>query len=923
MSESTSDFEYIMKSPEGLLNVRIEATTIREVLLELNTKIEDLNKKMIEFLKSREINDLQNQIDQINTKIDVLEKQGVETAATPQETNDILSENVERKIEESKFLLDQSLRNHMKKSMDELKTSFDQSLTNLKDDTNVENSMKYATIQMFSDLQQNIEDIDNKYQILNVKIKKVPTSEKLSSRNSSPKTSDPNNLTFIQNNLDPSPPNSASQNARISKISIKVSTLESAFDTMKKIIDDMKKKLNDTEKTCNGNAESIRIIEEKIEELQKISKELQMNDQNNNNDLKSNEKPINQYTQPETIIKTVPQKIDMESLKFDVVQSVLDQVIPFINEYIEKVDDLQNNGFTQKVEDENKNDQRSSPSQQVIKKDQKEVASEQDKNNDSSKPSQASNQNRKTRDFTSLVSNRAGSPRATKPSISDPRVGACEMQIKALKNSMTALENAMKSQFGLFDSRLTELLLRTASIEKCLEDQGAKIEKVQIVQEVPNQNQQQNQDVGDVGCQTVDDDVGVMVDLNEIEKNDSTKQKDAENEKQKSSSIQQETSSTPANDQQQTISSPKRTQKDSTEVLGNQNKTENEIVTEKVKDNENEAAKTPPSSNKTIVKPVISQRPSTANSVSHTTSNAAPSIPSIRKEDLQLMFGTPVNTSSRGGGGLSSRSNLSARSHITSQTYEELDSLTKRLEQKVSELARQVQNTTDRLGDEDRQIHQLRKSLDSQVTRDDLEELRAEFEERQSFNRKNNPNAESVTALQLKRVVQNFQNSIKTIDKQLESVTEKVPNFVSRQELTELVDVVSQLTNQQTKEKSIATAGGSMAYKCLLCGRPTNQVTGMITESEVARMIGEPPIIGATAAAVPRGSADNNDGGIYAGSGGELVLMYGKEGLTAHRATSQMSSKRKKMPILPKIQPKTPSLQVTNGNNGSVNANNS
>lgn len=291
------------------------------------------------------------------------------------------------------------------------------------------------------------------------------------------------------------------------------------------------------------------------------------------------------------------------------------------------------------------------------------------------------------------------------------------------------------------------------------------------------------------------------------------------------------------------------------------------------------------------------------------------------------MFSPPVNASSRGEKALSSRSNLSSRSHITSQTYEELDSLTKKLEQKVAELSRQVQNATDRLGDEDRQIHQLRKTLDSQVTRDDLEELRAEFEERQSFNRKNNPNAESVTALQLKRVVTNFQNTIKTIDKQLESVTEKVPNLVSRQELTELVEAVSQLTIQQSKEKSTATAGGAMAYKCLLCGRPTNQVTGMITESEVARMIGEPPIIGATAAAVPRGSADNGDsnGGVFgaSGGGGELVLMYGKEGPSAHRATSQMSSKRKKMPILPKIQPKTPNLQGINGNNGSVNVNNS
>ena len=903
MSESTSDFDYIMKSPEGLLNVRIEASIIREVLLEMHSKIEDLNKKMIDFLKSREINQLQDQIDQINSKIDALEQQGVETPAAPAETNSFLSESLERKIEESKFLLDKSLRNFMKKSIDELKASCDQSLTDLKDDMNVSNSMKYSTIQMFSDLQQHIEDIDSKFQTLNSKVRKVPTSEKLSSRTSSSKNSDQNINSNAPSNLDPSPPDSASQNSRISKMSIKLSTLESAFDTMRNIVDEMKKRLKETEKNCNDNSESIKVIEEK---LQRIPKSMQTSYFNNNNinESKSNESTT-KYTQPETIIKTVPQQIDMDSLKFEVVQSVLDQVIPFINEYIEKVDDIQNNVSNQKVDDEKKSNNLTVPNQQDTKESQEEAQTNKEPQKDeSNKPSQNSNtpsQNRPHRDFSSLLSGRSSSPRATKPSISDPRVTACEMQIKALKNTVTALENALKSQFGLLDSRMTDLLLRTTSIEKCIEDSGTKIERVKTGLPDDRQN------VDSIGCQTVEDDVGVMVDLNEIE---------SKNEKE-SSPHQVVTSPKKEEEEERetptTTTTPVEPEKNNTQKVVKIDNTTEKVDSKEV-DNNVDNLRSP---KQTIVKPVISQRPS-----SSTASNRQTVISPIKKDELHLVINTPhsINGSSRGA--VSSRSNLSSRSHITSQTYEELDSLTRSLQQQISELAIQVQNATDRLGDEDRQIHQLSKSISSIVSRKDLDDLRAELEERNAFNRKNNPNSESVTALQLKRVVTNFQNQLKSIDKQVENVTEKVPLFVTKQELTELVEAVTQLAVTQDKERASSTAGGAMGYKCLLCGRPTSQVTGMITESEVAKMIGEPPIIGATAARATSDAADGGFGGVPHGGGADLVLMYGREGTGTHRAASQMTSKRKKMTVLPKILPKSPNLQPINGNNGNVNASN-
>lgn len=899
MSDDTNEFDYIMKSPEGLLNVRIEASTIREVLLELHTKIEDLNKKFIDFLKSREINQLQVQIDQINTRIESLEQQGVETGPTQSEENSSLIESFEQKLEQTKFLMNQSFRNLIKKSLDELKSNVDQSIADAKDSSDVSNTMKYATIQMFAELQQRIDDCSSNSQSSNVKAKRVPTSEKLSSRTSSAKTSGQSVLSNLSNNTDAiSPPDSASQNARITKMNTKLSVLESTFNAINGIIDDMKKKINEVERKANGNSSSISIIEEKIEDIQKSLNTFlsDSKDQGKINTKSEN----NKYTQPETIIKTVPQQIDIEGIKFDVVQSVLNQVMPFLEEYLEKTDNSQNNQPIQKVDNENKANTFTVSDQKGITESQSEIKSQNDKSSNSNTPSQS----KPHRDFSSFMANRITSPRATKPSLTDPRVSACEMQLRALKDSVTALENAMRSQFGLFDSRITELLIRTTSIEKCLEEKGEKIERVEpvIIETRPSMDS--------TGCQTVDDDVGVMVDLDKLEKDgqiSSENQKEGQN--QSESSTNKENS--PRKDDSRDSSASNQRLDSNDRSTEKSESIQNSEATEKVY---HDSQKVHQAQNNSIVKPVIVQRPSTV--PPHITSPPITSSAPIKKEDLQLMFGTLPAQGNSSRGAISSRSNLSSRSHVNSQTYEDLDSLTRQLEQQVKELARQIQNTTDRLGEEDRQIHQLRKTVEKHVTKDDLEELKSELEERSSFNKKNNPNSESVTALQLKRVVTSFQNSIKTIDKQLESVSEKVPSFVSKSELTELVEAVTQLALQQGKEKASSTAGGAMGYRCLLCGRPTSQVTGMITESEVARMIGEPPIIGASAGPSRVGA----DGEAFSGSAGtnELVLMYGKEA-NSFRATSQMSAKRKKMPILPKITPKTPNLQTVNnnGNNGS------
>lgn len=213
---------------------------------------------------------------------------------------------------------------------------------------------------------------------------------------------------------------------------------------------------------------------------------------------------------------------------------------------------------------------------------------------------------------------------------------------------------------------------------------------------------------------------------------------------------------------------------------------------------------------------------------------------------------------------------ISSRSNIVSQTYEELDALTKLLQDKVNDLY-------ERLSEEDRSIRQLSADMDTRVTAEALEKLRMELEQRGSVG--NKVGDEPVYMPQLKHVAFNFQNQIKDVDKQIRDLQDLMPNLVSRDDLTELINAIQAGQIQRGSDVE-ATAAGRLSYRCLLCGKPTSTVTGMITEAEVARMIGEPPTSGVGKA------------------GDDFVLVYGRDG--AYRAASPPS--RKKI-SLPRINP--------------------
>lgn len=236
------------------------------------------------------------------------------------------------------------------------------------------------------------------------------------------------------------------------------------------------------------------------------------------------------------------------------------------------------------------------------------------------------------------------------------------------------------------------------------------------------------------------------------------------------------------------------------------------------------------------------------------------------------------------------RTPISARSNVVSQTYEELDALTKLLQERVDDIYQRLGAVNDRLGEEDRSIKQLGADLDARATKEALDKLRVDLEDRGGRTLGDEP----VYMPQLKHVAANFQNMIKGVDRQIREIQDVVPKLVSREDLTELINTIQSATNAPRGQDSEATAGAQLSYRCLLCGRPRANVTGMITEAEVARLIGEPPTSGVGRA------------------GDDFVLVYGRDG--AYRAASPPAKKKATLPRINVAQKSGARPQTTMAN---------
>ncbi|KAH0786908.1 hypothetical protein GPJ56_009154 [Histomonas meleagridis] len=126
----------------------------------------------------------------------------------------------------------------------------------------------------------------------------------------------------------------------------------------------------------------------------------------------------------------------------------------------------------------------------------------------------------------------------------------------------------------------------------------------------------------------------------------------------------------------------------------------------------------------------------------------------------------------------------------------------------------------------------------------------------------------------VKQVSKNFQSSIDGVEKQISMLKDFLKNLVSRNDLQAMMEKLNSIEIGNANE----TAGGRLGISCLLCGRPVQKVTGMITEGDVARLLGTPP---GSIAGISRGS-------------NKYVLVYGNEVMK--------NSKAKKKTQLPPIQ---------------------
>jgi hypothetical protein len=199
----------------------------------------------------------------------------------------------------------------------------------------------------------------------------------------------------------------------------------------------------------------------------------------------------------------------------------------------------------------------------------------------------------------------------------------------------------------------------------------------------------------------------------------------------------------------------------------------------------------------------------------------------------------------------------------------------------VSGILAQLDLLHERMGATDRGLRALTLASQTHVTKNDLEELRLSMDS--SGPGRGSSDAGDVGYMpQLMRVGGNFQNSLKVVGKAIDSLKDLIPTLVFRKDLDAFMDAVRIAIESQQGRELESTAGGRVSYKCLLCGRPSAAITGMITDSQVAQMVGDPPVSGP------------------AQTGGDFVLVYGREG--CFRAASSAQKKRP-VPSLPRISP--------------------
>lgn len=154
----------------------------------------------------------------------------------------------------------------------------------------------------------------------------------------------------------------------------------------------------------------------------------------------------------------------------------------------------------------------------------------------------------------------------------------------------------------------------------------------------------------------------------------------------------------------------------------------------------------------------------------------------------------------------------------------------------------------------------------------------------------------------VKSIAQNFQLSVDNIDNQITQIKEFLNSLVTRNDLDAVLDKLNNNNNAAVGGGAPGlsdTAAGTFKMRCLLCGRAASGITGMIAESEVARLLGTPPN------SIGKKFSNRNSFDVNSSNNSKMVLSFAKDPM------KQRNSKKMKVATLPPMENQQNSLNKT------------
>lgn len=240
----------------------------------------------------------------------------------------------------------------------------------------------------------------------------------------------------------------------------------------------------------------------------------------------------------------------------------------------------------------------------------------------------------------------------------------------------------------------------------------------------------------------------------------------------------------------------------------------------------------------------------------------------------------------------------SSTGHMTigSQTYEELERLVREIIASLAGIQERITDLDTRIAENGRAIVNIEQRSKDDTGGDPypLEELKEALEEQTKKMKR-------IEEMCIKSILENHAKAVKASDRGVRGHSADHGPFEDNSSLYVRKDELGDFANEVAKILSgmDTTAGSQYGYKCLLCGKPTSHVYGMITDSDVARLIGTP-----TASTVSKVGENS------------YVLNYSSsfslnKGLSKRQATSSYAkSHKQKDETVPDIKPPPQSVST-------------